>query len=180
MQQTILALGALLIIMMTAINHQRSTFLIQKNAYVREIESAAEDVVKKRLEILLNSRSFDESTTGGIISLPSNTSGLTAAGSLGNEAGEVGPTLPLDEDFGTFNDVDDVHNYQHTVWHVISTDTFRFQLSYSVQYLDASNNPSMSPTFAKEISATAVSQDTVGAHVAQFTASRTAMIADDM
>ncbi len=180
MQQTILALGALLIIMMTAINHQRSTFLIQQNAFVREIESAAEDVVKKRLETLLNSEAFDESTTGGIVSLPSNTAGLAASGSLGPDAGETGPTQPLDQGFGSFDDVDDVHNYQHVVWHTISADTFRFQITYSVQYLDPSNNPSLVPTFAKEISATAVSQDSVGTRVARFTTSRTAMIADKL
>lgn len=180
MQQTILALGALLIIMMTAINHQRSTFLIQEASYVREIESAAEDLAKKRLETLLNTRRFDESTPASFTSLPSNTNGMTAAGSLGPEGGESGPVNPLDEDFGTFDDVDDVNNFQHTVWHTISADTFRFQVSYQVQYLDATNNPSANATFAKEITAFVVSQDTIGARVARFSTSKTAMIADNM
>ena len=178
MQQSILALGALLIVMMTAINHQRSTFLIQEVSYVREVESAAADLAEARLESILNQAVFDENTVG-MTTLPSDASGMTAT--LGNEAGEVGPG-PSDESIGLFNDIDDFHLYTQTFRHGISSDTFNFQINYSVRYVDPTN-PDVAaggPTFAKEITALVVSQDTIGSRIARVNFSKTATIADGL
>ena len=178
MQQSILALGALLIIMMTAINHQRSNFLIQEASYVRELESAAADLAKMRLETILNQVAFDENSVG-ITTLPGAPTGMSVG--LGPEGGETGPG-PSDPGVGTFDDVDDFNNYQQLYNHGISADTFRFQIDFTVRYVDPLNPGSTpaGPTFAKEITALVVSRDSIGTRGARVMFSKTTTIADDL
>ena len=67
MQQTILALGALMIIMMTALNHQRSIIMIQEVSYAREMESAALDLAKLKIEEKLIETEFDAAWMGSTV-----------------------------------------------------------------------------------------------------------------
>ena len=178
MQQSILALGALLIIMMTAINHQRSTLLVQEASYIREMENAAADLAEMRIESILNLASFDESTAGGITSLPGNTNSLS--NTLGPESGEAGPS-DSQNTLGTFDDIDDFHGFQQSYWHTLGADSFRFVISYSVQYVNPSTGAAAgAPSFAKELSANVVSLEQIGPRSAQVTFSKLASISDDL
>ena len=179
MQQSILALGALLIIMMTAINHQRSTIILQETAYLRELENAAADLAEMRLEMILNLTTFDEDTTPAVnfTTLPADVTGLSSTFGP-DESSEIGPVLS-ENHVGTFDDLDDFHNYQQTFWHTIGADSFLFLIDYQVQYVDPTNGGmSTSRTFAKELITTVTSQDSVGMRVARVSFSKTASIHD--
>lgn len=150
MQQTILAIGALLIIMTTAMLYQRSSMLTHELAYIRQIEIAAEDAARMRLEGL-STLAYDESTVGATTT-PTDLSILTPAASFGPEFTDVIP-----------NDVDDYHGFTDTLLHVVSQDTFPFIIAYSVQYVDViTKNPTTSPTEAKELTANITSLTPIG------------------
>ena len=138
MQQTILAIGALLIIMTTAMIAQRSSIITQEMAFIRHIEIAAEDAARMRLEGL-STLAFDESTVGAT-SIPTTTAGLTLPGSFGSDAGDVTP-----------DDLDDFHGRIDTFFHVVSTDSFAFRASYWVHYLTPAGDSTATPTFSKEL-----------------------------
>lgn len=170
MQQTILALGALMIIMITALNHQKSVIMIQEISYIREIETAALDVAKFRIESILNDTVFDE-TRLGETTLPTDATTLTSTASFGLEPGET-----------VRNDLDDYHNFTETgVQHTIGDNTYRFDISYSVAYVNSTTGDTTSTqTFAKIIMADVVSNDTVGTRVARATWSKTTIVSDDL
>jgi hypothetical protein len=137
MNQTLLALGALLIITTIAMNQQRSILLLQRTAHVREMEAAAKDYAKFRMS-QLTSFAFDEARLG-MTTLNTDTGDLTDSGSFGVEAGETAGSP------GTFDDIDDFHGYvDSTVTHTLSNETYRLRATYEVQYIDPSN-PSTVP-----------------------------------
>lgn len=170
MQQTLFVLGSLLIIMIITVNQQRSIFMFQRNAYIREIESVAADFAKQQLEAISNSVGFDEARLG-TVNFTTTTSDLTSVGSLGPDGAETA---------GSFDDLDDFDGHTETIFHIVSQDTFRFQATYSVQYVDPSNpsNTVTSPTLAKEIVATVISLNPIGAMTANVTFSKTMIAAD--
>lgn len=172
MQQTILALGALMIIMMTALNHQRSIIMIQEVSYVREMESAALDLAKLKIEEKLIETEFDELWMGQTV-FPSSPNDLTPAASFG---------LDGTEPVGAFNDIDDYHNFTElNQLHAIGADTFRFNVSYSVYYIDTVTGDTTSTrTYAKQLTADVVSVDTLGTRVAKATFSKTTIISEDV
>ena len=174
MQQTLFVLGSLLIIMVITINQQRSIFMFQRNAYIREMESAAADFAKQRLEEISNTVVFDESRVG-VVNFTTSTSDLTNSASFGLDGSESYASLP------TLDDLDDYDGYNETRLHIVRQDTFQFQAAYSVQYVDPSNpsNTVTSPTLAKEITATVISLNPIGALTASVTFSKTLIAADD-
>ena len=149
MQQTILAIGALLIIMTTAMLYQRSNMLTQELAYIRQIEIAAEDAARMRLEGLAT-LAFDESMVG-MNGVPPDYSLLTVPTNFGLEGGEL-----------TADDLDDYHGRLDTISHVVSTDSFWFALSYSVRYITTSGDSTLAPTELKELSANIRSLTPIG------------------
>ena len=144
MQETILALGALMIIMLIAINQQRSTIHIHEQAYVREISQARDDFAISMLEGLINEKNFDEAaiTLTGIPTDPNTMSSV------------LGPDDLSEVNDSTFDDIDDFHAYRDTFLHVISADTFFFDVTFNVTYLTGTNTVSSVRTFTKEITAT--------------------------
>jgi|GEM_PF-4755290 len=142
MQETLLALGALMIIMLIAVNQQRSTIHIHEQVYAREISQARDDFAVRLLEGISNEMSFDEQTMA-LTDIPTNVSSLSDL--LGPDLGET-----VDS---TFDDIDDFEAYRDTFMHVISADTFFFDVTFSVTYIDDDNTTTTSKTFAKEISA---------------------------
>ena len=168
MQQTILALGALMIIMITALNHQRSVLMIQEASYVRELEGIALDLAKQRIERRLFETQFDEQWLNQA-DLPASPNVLTAAADLGRDAGDVGR-----------DDIDDFHNVTERVNHVVGADTFQFNVSYSISYIDtATGDTTSTPSFAKQITASVVSADTLGTRIARASFSKTTIISND-
>lgn len=169
MQQTILALGALMIIMITALNHQRSVLMIQEASYVRELESAALDLAKQRIERRLIETQFDEQWLN-LAYMPASPNVLTPSANFGIDAGD---TLR--------DDIDDFHNVTESVNHVVGADTFRFNVSYAISYIDtATGDTTSAQTFAKQITANVVSADTLGTRIARASFSKTTIISEDI
>ena len=167
MQQTILALGALMIITMISVNQQHSYYGVMENAYIREVENAAYDYSVMRMEAIVNSTAFDESVVGS--SDPVDVGSLANPAQLGADIGE--------SDLMDFDDLDDFHTFQEDVQHVLSADTFRFSVDYEVRYVNLSDLDAIqsSPTLAKELTIKVVSQDSIGTKVARFTGTKIAI-----
>ena len=171
MQETIIALGALMIITLIAVNQQRNSIILQEKVYLREMENMVSDLGKKRLEEILNQTAFDESRVG-VTSLDTDVSTLTESGSLGPEPGENKVAL--------YDDVDDYHGYQETISHNISADTLSMIVNYSVRYVEPSNPSitSLTPTLSKELRISVQSRDSISYRPAQFTISKLKLASD--
>ena len=169
MQQTILAIGALMIIMITALNHQRSIIVIQEASYLREMENAALDLAKLKIEEKLIETQFDEQWLGNAV-FPQNPSILTPTSNFGLDGTE------------TPDDVDDFHGLTEFDWpHSIGADTFRFNISYSVSYIDtATGKVTTAQTYAKQLTANVVSVDSLGLRNAVASFSKTTIISEDI
>ena len=142
MQETILALGALMIIMLIAVNQQRSTIQFHEQVYVREISQARDDFAIGLLEGITNQKRFDENTIA-LTEIPTDPSILSDI--LGTDTSENADSL------NTFDDIDDFNAYRDTFLHVISADTFMFDVTFSVNYITEFDSVTVSKTFAKEI-----------------------------
>ncbi|MEZ4700816.1 MAG: hypothetical protein R2834_10840 [Rhodothermales bacterium] len=173
MQQTILALGALMITMLVTVNQQHSIFRVQQLGYVRELENAAIDFGTRQLEQIMNSTAFDEVTVGAT-EMTFSASDFTRLNQLGHDGGENGNNK------ATFDDLDDYDGFEEDVTHVMSADTFQFHIAYTVEYLNpnAPNTTPASPTFAKQIMATIESETMVGDKRAQVVMKRIAIVTD--
>jgi len=171
MQQTILAIGALLIIMTTAMLYQRSNMLTQELAYIRQIEVAAEDAARTKLEGLAT-LAFDETVVGSPGVVPDlNT--LTASASFGLDSGESYPLI--------IDDVDDYHGIKDTIWHSVSAnaDSFSFVVDYTVKYLTTDNVVSAAQTTQKELIVDIESLDKIGTRQVKGIFSKLASIDDN-
>lgn len=170
MQQTLLTLGALMIITMTSINQQRSNFIAVEGAYIREQENAAVDYATLRIENILNSLTYDEAMTDG--SEP-ELGTLTLYGSFGPDAGE--------NQESDYDDLDDYHGFSESISHALSADTFRFQVDYSVRYVDPSNpsQPTSASSMAKELTVSVVSRDSIGHRVARYEGAKITLASDN-
>jgi hypothetical protein len=172
MQQTMLALGALLILVTLSLNQQRSVFIVQRSAYIREMESAAADFARMRLHEITE-KDFDENRVG-MTSLNTGTTDLTPFASFGIEAGE-NPAAD-----STFDDIDDYHAFTDTTDHVLNNETFRLISTYSVQYVNPGDGTiSMTgPTLAKEFTVDVSTLDSVGAARARVIFQKVIAISD--
>ena len=159
-----------MIITMISINQQRSHFLVIEGTYIREQEHAALDYATMRLEHIANSKVYDEAMADGSAADVNN---MTTVASFGPDAGETKV-----EDY---DDIDDFHEYTESVKHALSADTFRFEVSYAVRYVDPSNpsQPTASPTLAKELTVNVVSADTIGNRVAKYSGSKITIATND-
>ncbi|MDZ4701575.1 MAG: hypothetical protein SH809_17825 [Rhodothermales bacterium] len=129
MQQTLLALGALLIVTTISMNQQRSIFMLQRTAYLRELEAAASDYAQLRLSEVA-SFAFDEARVG-MATLNTDFADLTSSGAFGVESGETAGAP------ATFDDIDDFHGLvDSTITHTLSNETYPLRASYTVQYVD--------------------------------------------
>lgn len=171
MQQTLLTLGALMIITMISVSQQRTNYMVVEGIYVREQESAAYDYAAMRLEHITSKLTYDESMSDG--ETDPDLSILSAVAAFGPESGE--------SDSDDFDDIDDYHGFTETIKHVLSADTFNFDVSYSVRYVDPSNPevPTTSPTFAKELTVDVVSRDTIGMRVASYSGTKIKVASKD-
>ena len=167
MQQSMLALGALLILVTLTLNQQRSAFLVQKNAYLREMESATADFAQKRFHEVTANLAFDEQRVGMTI-LDTGTSDLTPKLSLGKDGAEA-----------TIDDIDDLHTVVDTTTHELNKEQFEIRSEYSVQYVDPDDGtPSNTPTLAKEFTIDALALDAVGQARARYRFQKVVVISD--
>ena len=169
--QTMLAMGAMLILSTLSINQQKSIFLLQQGAQVRELESAAADWAKVRLHEIAEGEAFDEARLSMTV-LDPDTGDLTAPTLLGSDSGESNAAL--------FDDIDDYDGYVEDFTHTLSNETYALRATYIVRYVDpiTADTTSAAQTLAKQIIAHVVSRDSVGHKSAQVTFKKTVAISD--
>lgn len=144
MPQTLLSLGALLVLSTFALGQQRHEASLDQRAQVQEIEMAATDLARSWLAAATEP-AFDEADVGRP-GIRHTTTGLTAPDGLGTDE-------PAENAPGVFDDVDDFHGLTRADsvrWH----DGFLpFDVALSVRYVDptAPDAGAGTPTLAKEI-----------------------------
>lgn len=145
MQQTILALAAILIFSVYALNRHRADAGTEQTGVSADIENAAAALAGERLHEI-ERRTFDEADVGreGARSKPN---GLTHRNSLGPDLSETNEA--------SFDDIDDFHGRATARTAVRGGQTLQFRDSVSVRYIDPSN-PSATPVraMAKEVTVT--------------------------
>ncbi len=175
MQQTLLALGALLIVTTISMNQQRSIFMLQRTAYVRELEAAASDYAQMRLSEVA-SRAFDEARLT-MTTLNTDVSDLTVSASFGVE----GPEAAGNE--GDFDDIDDFHGYiDSTITHTLSDETYRLRESFTVEYVDPTS-PGTTPaagfkSLIKVVILTVETQEAIGSGYVRIIERRSIAVSD--
>ena len=172
-QQTMLALGALLILTTLTLNQQKSIFLVQRGAYVREIESAATDYAKIRLHQITEGLAFDEARIGMSV-IDTGTNDLTLPLSLGTEGVEDAT------DKLTFDDIDDYNGFSETEAHTLSNETYFLRADYTVKYVNpvTADTSSAARTLAKQVIINVASVDSVGSATARVSFKKTVAISD--
>lgn len=144
MQQTILALAAVLAFSFFALNQHRANASVEHEALGGEIEMAATELARAQL-VELTSLIFDEGDVG-TTGFRTNTTGLSTT--LGPDAGESMVAL--------YDDVDDFHGRITTVTSNWDGQPLRFRTGVIVRYVQPTNpdQTSATPTLAKEVSVT--------------------------
>ena len=140
MQQTILALAAILSFAYLAMGRQQHDQSVDRHAQSVEAELAAVDVARARMTAM-EQLAFDEGDTGEprIRTRPSTTA-------LGADDGEVGPS--------TYDDVDDWNDEPPSIEAVpVGLDSLQFRVSVVVRYVEdlAPTSGSAAATLTKEI-----------------------------
>ena len=173
MQQTLLALAGITIMATLSLNQQRSIFLVQRSAYVREMESAAQDFARLRLQQIIETAAFDESVVG-TSPPPATTANLTTVGQFGPESNDTNAGTT------TFDDLDDYHNFSETQSHLVNDSEFQFKATFTIRYINtaAPEAAATAPTLAKEITAEVVSVDTLANAVPRVTLKQIVAISD--
>lgn len=139
MQQTILALAALLCFAYLTLGQQRGSQDVERRAVTRAIELAAADLARARM-VEVERLAFDEEDTGrqGIRLRPSKTA-------LGADAGES---------VGSYDDVDDWNSAGTIRERVpVGSDSLSFDVRVTVRYVkdDDPAATSSTPTFTKQV-----------------------------
>lgn len=141
MQQTLLAIVAILVFSFFALNQHRAQASVERTAVGSEIEALAADVARARL-VELTSLAYDEADVGRS-DLRNNPSGLSTT--LGPDGGETTASL--------YDDLDDyTGQIENHIAEWEGTDV-PFTIVIFVRYVDP-DRPSQtatSPTLAKEI-----------------------------
>lgn len=142
MQQTILALAAILIFSLYALSRHEADASRERFAITAEVETAAVGIARERLHAI-TVRSFDEADVGRD-GARTSTSGLTATTSFGPDPGETSESM--------WDDVDDFHRDARPDTVQWNGRDLVFRDSVSVRYVvPATAATSTSQTLAKEI-----------------------------
>ena len=139
MQQTILALAAILSFTYLALGRQRHDNDVERRAMEVEAELAATDVAQAQMGAM-ERLAFDEDDTGqtGVRTVPSSAP-------IGPDAGETDPS--------SYDDGDDWDGHDGTVSVPVGRDSLRFRLRVSVRYVQnlQPESPAAAPTLTKEL-----------------------------
>ncbi|MEM6326756.1 MAG: hypothetical protein AAF791_06505 [Bacteroidota bacterium] len=145
MQQTILALAAILIFSLFALSRHESDAGRERIAITTEVETAAAGIARERVHTIL-SRSFDEADIGRE-GARTRTAGLTPTSSFGGDMGETGEA--------TWDDVDDFHGDTRTETVQWNGRPLEFESTVSVSYFNpATSTRTTGQALAKEITVT--------------------------
>lgn len=146
MQQTLLALAALLTFSIYMFSRHSAQAEVERFAVSAEIEFAATDIATDRLAIVLQ-RAFDEADLGRE-GVRTQTNGLSI----------IGTADPDETDESTYDDVDDYHGVARSIVRDWYGSDLQFTDSVSVRYIDL-NAPTTvlgptATTLAKEVTVT--------------------------
>ena len=152
MQQTILALAAILAFSVFALNQHSTRAGVERTAIGSEIELAATDLARTRLANLTRF-AFDEADTARD-ELRTDTDGLSTT--LGPDTGEI--------DVALFDDIDDYHAYSEVVTTTWDGRPLQFVVTIAARYVNPDNASEgvSATTLAKELTVT-VEEVTTGA-----------------
>ncbi len=144
MQQTLLAVAAILAFSFFALNQHRANASVERGALGNEIELAATDLARAQL-VDITARAYDEADVG-VSGFRKTTDGLSTV--LGPDAGE--------DDVAFYDDVDDFHGRIWTATATWDGQPMQFRLGVVVRYVVPANpeQTAGSPTLAKEVSVT--------------------------
>jgi len=150
MQQTLLALLALIITVFLSYNQERSMIHAKGAMIDAEMEVMASGVALQVLEFIGHG-AFDEQTTDDAkVTL---TSELTSAGSFG-ASGRCDVSAPIETTYPytVCDDIDDFHQMvmEHVPF-VLQSDTVFFDVTAEVQYVDANGDAATGATFNKKV-----------------------------
>lgn len=139
MQQTLLALAAVLTFSTYALTRHHTDRDVTRQAMGAEAELAAADIARARLA-QIERYAFDEEDvdrTGIRRAAPSS--------EIGPDGGEEAPIA--------YDDVDDWDGHTETVAYALGVDSLHFDLAVSVRYVvpTSPSTPSATPTLAKEV-----------------------------
>lgn len=141
MQQTLLAIVAILVFSFFALNQHRAQAGVERTAIGSEIEALAADVARARL-VELTALTYDEADVGRS-DLRNNTSGLSTT--LGPDDGELSAAV--------YDDLDDFTGQIESRTATWEGTDVPFTIAIFVRYVDP-DRPSLtstSPTLAKEV-----------------------------
>ncbi|HYE95416.1 MAG TPA: hypothetical protein VD962_04355 [Rubricoccaceae bacterium] len=152
MQQTLLAVVALLVFGTVALTMHQNNATAEHRAVAGDVDMAASDIASAYLIRALG-RAYDEADTDSAAGLRITTVGLTTE--LGPEAGET---------LADFDDIDDFHGLATTDAISFEGTALPFDVSVAVRYVDPADptRTSAVPTLAKEVIVTAVERDAAG------------------
>lgn len=139
MQQTLLALSAILVFSVYALGRHRTDNDVERRAVGIEVELAATDVARARLAAI-ERLAFDEDDVA-----QTGVRRLAPTSGLGPDAGEGSP--------GTYDDVDDWDGAVDTVAVDLGAGSLRFAVAVEVDYVDLAAPDSVvaTPTLAKRV-----------------------------
>ncbi len=145
MQQTLLALLALMVATLLSLSQMQSRLQDQQEVFQSEMKEMAIGVATQTLE-MVRSRAFDENTIGVPKDSITSPSALTSPPfTPGNHCQAFGGS-------DTCDDIDDFHEMKPAIVPFEAPDfTVDFKVKAKVRYVDASLNPVTSPTFRKEV-----------------------------
>lgn len=145
MQQTILALAAVLVFSLYALSRHGADASRERLAITAEVETAAVGIARERLHEI-TTRSYDEADIGRD-GARTSTSGLTSPSNFGRDTGESSEP--------SFDDIDDFHGRTRPDTVRWNNRDLVFRDSVSIRYVvPETAAPSSSATLAKEITVT--------------------------
>ena len=144
MQQTLLAMLALLITTFLHFNFMQTQVRDDHQIYRAEMEEMATGIAMQTMEVI-RARAFDAATVGVPGDEVVDVSEFTSSFTTGNHCKAFGGS-------DRCNDVDDFHEMQPIISSFETPDiSIDFRIEVEVQYLDSSLQPSSSPTNRKEV-----------------------------
>jgi len=145
MQQTLLALLALMVVTLFSLTQMQSRLQDQREVFQSEMKEMAIGVATQTLEVV-RARAFDENTIG----VPKDS--ITSPSALTSPPFDTGKHCKAFGGPDTCDDIDDFHEMKPAIVPFQAPDfTVDFKVRAKVRYVDASLNPVSTPTFRKEV-----------------------------
>lgn len=149
MQQSLYAFMAIVLLSLLMLSQIRTSLHQRQKAYDRQLEGISTDIANDYLERQIELLQFDEGlTVGGIdpvVLVNPPTAMLSSNANLGSDTGEA---------IASYDDIDDWHLKSDSGAYISHGNTFEYEVSFNVSYVNPSNGDSTSTrTLAKKVEA---------------------------